>query len=203
MREYPGGPVFLAGPVALYSFAMASERRVAYTAAAVMAVLLIGLRVVVERDVGVEDLVLLGWSAAAVLAADAMRGRRERAAADVERRRNAIEHREEETRRRIAEDRLQIARDLHDSVAHSMATINVQSGVAAHVVERQPGAGGGRPGGDPRRQPRRARRVGGDAGHPARGETPARQPTPDLAALGGLVESSRRAGLAVELRVDG
>jgi signal transduction histidine kinase len=33
---------------------------------------------------------------------------------------------------------LRIARDLHDSVAHAMATINVQSGVAAHLLDRKP-----------------------------------------------------------------
>ena len=38
----------------------------------------------------------------------------------------------------MAEERLNIARDLHDTVAHSMATINVQAGAAAHVVDRQP-----------------------------------------------------------------
>ncbi len=35
---------------------------------------------------------------------------------------------------------LRIARDLHDGVAHAMATINVQAGAAAHVVDRRPAA---------------------------------------------------------------
>ena len=48
--------------------------------------------------------------------------------------------REEEARRRVAEDRLQIARDLHDGVAHAMTTINVQAGAAAHVMDRHPEA---------------------------------------------------------------
>jgi len=45
---------------------------------------------------------------------------------------------EEELRRRIAEDRLGIARDLHDSVAHAMTVINVQAGAAAHVADQRP-----------------------------------------------------------------
>jgi signal transduction histidine kinase len=46
--------------------------------------------------------------------------------------------REEETQRRVTEERLRIARELHDVVSHSISTINVQAGVAAHVIEQQP-----------------------------------------------------------------
>ena len=42
----------------------------------------------------------------------------------------------------MAEERLRIARDLHDSVAHAMATINVQAGAARHVLDRRPEAAG-------------------------------------------------------------
>ena len=41
---------------------------------------------------------------------------------------------EQDARRRLDEERLRIARELHDVVAHTMATINVQAGVAAHVL---------------------------------------------------------------------
>ncbi len=47
---------------------------------------------------------------------------------------------EQEARRRVDEERLRIARELHDVVAHTMATINVQAGVAAHVLPTQPEA---------------------------------------------------------------
>jgi signal transduction histidine kinase len=46
--------------------------------------------------------------------------------------------REEETRRRMGEERLQVAREVHDLVAHAMTAINVQAGVAAHLLERDP-----------------------------------------------------------------
>src|ERR1017187_7357474 len=47
---------------------------------------------------------------------------------------------EAEARRRVDEERLRIARELHDVVAHTMATINVQAGVAAHVLSTRPEA---------------------------------------------------------------
>src|SRR5918992_2264215 len=44
--------------------------------------------------------------------------------------------REAEGRRRLGEERLRIAREVHDVVAHSMVAINVQAGVAAHLLDR-------------------------------------------------------------------
>jgi signal transduction histidine kinase len=47
---------------------------------------------------------------------------------------------QQDARRRIDEERLRIARELHDVVAHTMATINVQAGAAAHVLPSRPEA---------------------------------------------------------------
>jgi signal transduction histidine kinase len=45
---------------------------------------------------------------------------------------------EQQTLRRVGEERLRIAREIHDVVAHAMTAINVQAGVAAHLLERNP-----------------------------------------------------------------
>jgi signal transduction histidine kinase len=46
--------------------------------------------------------------------------------------------REEEARRRVDAERLRIAREVHDTVAHAIAVINVQAGVTAHVLDKHP-----------------------------------------------------------------
>jgi signal transduction histidine kinase len=46
---------------------------------------------------------------------------------------------EQATLRRVGEERLRVAREIHDVVAHAMTAINVQAGVAAHLLERDPG----------------------------------------------------------------
>jgi signal transduction histidine kinase len=46
--------------------------------------------------------------------------------------------REERARRHAAEERLRIARELHDVIGHLMATISVQAGVGIHLIERRP-----------------------------------------------------------------
>ena len=43
-----------------------------------------------------------------------------------------------EAMRRLAEERLRIARELHDVVSHSISIINVQAGVAVHVMDERP-----------------------------------------------------------------
>lgn len=46
--------------------------------------------------------------------------------------------RDEEARARVREERIRIARELHDIVGHSLSIINVQAGVAAHVIKDHP-----------------------------------------------------------------
>jgi signal transduction histidine kinase len=68
----------------------------------------------------------------------AVRDRRAYLEALVERAEAAERGREEEARRRVGEERLRIARDVHDVVAHAIVSINVQAGVAAHLLDRDP-----------------------------------------------------------------
>jgi signal transduction histidine kinase len=85
-----------------------------------------------------ENLGIFAWTGMAAAAGDAVRSRRAFVDAIRERAERAERTREEEARRRVAEERLRIARDLHDVVAHHIALVNVQAGVAAHVMDRRP-----------------------------------------------------------------
>ncbi|MDR3360118.1 MAG: histidine kinase [Bifidobacteriaceae bacterium] len=85
-----------------------------------------------------EGVVPLLWTATAV--AVAVRSRRDTVAALEDRARRAEESRDETARRHVAEERVRIARELHDVIAHHVAVMSVQSGVAEHLVERDPGA---------------------------------------------------------------
>ncbi|WP_311257191.1 histidine kinase [Microbacterium sp. WCS2018Hpa-9] len=69
---------------------------------------------------------------------DAARSRREFAAAMIERAERAERNRDDEARRRVAEERVRIARDLHDVVAHQIAVISLNAGVASSALDSRP-----------------------------------------------------------------
>ena len=192
-RDYPGGPALLPGPVALALVGFRTRRAVGFGVAAFVAVAVFVGRWIGEGHLDVMAIVGTGWSFAAVFAGQLVATRSERIAADRER---ADLH----ERQVIADERLRIAQDLHDSVAHAMATINVQSGVAAHLLERRPeqAAGGAR--GDPHGEPRRARRARGDPRRAPRGGDPTarrrarRWPGSTDARRAGRTGARRRAG---------
>jgi signal transduction histidine kinase len=107
----------------------------------------------------------------------------------------------ERAQRSVAEERLQIARELHDVVAHSLSVIAVQSGVGRHVIDDQP-AEAKKALAAVEETSRAAltelRRMLGvlrrDDARPATLE-----PTPGVAAVGTLVEQVRAAGFPVRL----
>ncbi len=76
--------------------------------------------------------------AVAAALGDATRNRRAYVAEVEQRAVDAERTREEEARRRVDEERLHIARELHDVTAHSLSIIAVQSGAAAHVIDSNP-----------------------------------------------------------------
>ena len=141
-RRYPDGPVWATGWIALGALSLRTSRRVAFTGAAVMFAVLSVAASLVGRNGLLLPAIFAGWVAAAVLGGDALRSRRSYLAGLRERAAFLERTREEEARRRVAEERLRIARDLHDSVAHAMATINVQAGAARHVLDKRPEAAG-------------------------------------------------------------
>jgi signal transduction histidine kinase len=128
--------------VAILAAAVGSEhdRRVAWPAglAAGTALAAAGLWTSAEGWREPRNLVILATVAMSVAIGDAARSRRAYVAEVEERARRAERDRDEEARRQVVEERLRIARELHDVVAHHIAVINVQAGVAAHLIREQP-----------------------------------------------------------------
>ncbi|WP_392973462.1 sensor histidine kinase [Streptomyces sp. LN245] len=87
---------------------------------------------------GAEALRITGWIVALIVLGVYVRVHGQYFASVVERAERAERTREEEARRRVAEERLRIARDLHDLLAHSITLIGVQTSVAAHVLAADP-----------------------------------------------------------------
>ncbi len=72
------------------------------------------------------------------LAGEHLRSLRARRQLELEEAQRLVQQRADEGRRAVSEERLRIARDLHDVVAHSMSVIAVQAGVANHVIDERP-----------------------------------------------------------------
>ncbi|WP_328400771.1 histidine kinase [Streptomyces sp. NBC_00390] len=87
---------------------------------------------------GLEALRTSGWIFAALVFGVDVRVYRLYIASVVSRAERAERTREEEAARRVAEERLRIARDLHDLLAHSITLIGVQTSVASHVLTVDP-----------------------------------------------------------------
>lgn len=133
----------IAAPVGLYTVAVHTDRRttvrafVLSTLALVVAVAVVSVDLRFFLDVATG---LLGWSAVLAALGDAVRSRRAYLTATEERAERAERTREEEARRQVVEERLRIARELHDVVAHHVAVVSVQAGLAGHLVLKQPQA---------------------------------------------------------------
>jgi signal transduction histidine kinase len=140
-----------------------------------------------------------------VLAAEALRNRRAYVRLLLERLELAERTREEEAQRRAEQERLRIARDLHDVAAHTLTTINVQAGVAAHLVDRDPAVAR-----DALATIEAAshealdelRTIVGVLRQPGNGNAPL-EPAPGLATVDTLIEYARGGGLQVSLEVEG
>lgn len=136
---YPGAAVALPLLVAIYTAVRAARHRVALvplaTLAAVMVVDLVAGRPV--REVIQERFLLAGWLVAAAVIAEAFRQWQAYVLEVEERAAEAERTREETARRRAVEERLRIARELHDSLTHSISVIKVQAGVAVHLARKR------------------------------------------------------------------
>jgi signal transduction histidine kinase len=132
--EYPHGPILLTMSVAMYSVAnrLPVGGSLAACGVALVAVVLPELLVIDRERLLTETLLLLAVLSGLLLPSWAI-GTVVRLAHEAEQR-----VRQEETRRRADEERLRIAREVHDVVGHGLAVINLQAGVALHVVGRRP-----------------------------------------------------------------
>ncbi len=129
--------------LALYSVASTHSRRTAWTAWFVAAGALFVTATIFAagaRFDAAESLQPIVWTGLAAALGDAVRSQRAYIGAMRERAERAEQALEEEARRQVVEERLRIARELHDVVAHQIAVINVQAGVAGHSVRDDPAA---------------------------------------------------------------
>ncbi|MFI5676324.1 sensor histidine kinase [Streptomyces cellulosae] len=124
--------------LALYTVAATGTvRRTLLTGVAVLGPTLIS-NGLTNSEGALESLEISGWIIAVLFVGIAVRYYRLYVASIVERAERAERTREEEARRRVAEERLRVARDLHDLLAHSITLIGVQTSVAAHVLTADP-----------------------------------------------------------------
>jgi signal transduction histidine kinase len=199
-----GPPVGFA--VALYTVADERDEGQAGLRRALLAVSLVVLLVphLVREGFAPELFLGAGVWAAAWFAGDRTRLRRERMAELEERARTAEREAERERRLAAAEERMRIARDLHDSAGHAISVILVQAGAARLLQERDPAGA------------RAALETVEEVARDTLGEidqlvsalredgaTGEVEPPPGLAALDALAERSRASGLDVTVTVEG
>ncbi|MEU0069153.1 sensor histidine kinase [Streptomyces sp. NPDC006332] len=136
----PRAPVAMSAVIALYTVAATTDRSTTWRAGLLTMTVLTGASMLAGPLpwYAQENLAIFAWTGIGATAGDAVRSRRAFIHAIRERAERAERTREEEARRRVAEERLRIARDLHDVVAHHIALVNVQAGVAAHVMDKRP-----------------------------------------------------------------
>jgi signal transduction histidine kinase len=134
VSDYPRGPVFFALIVAFLTAVIAGLRifAIVVVVAGWLAFTWLPYLVGNESEPSPAATVgLLAWLLVLSAVGEFARVSRERGA---ERARS----REEEALRRASEERLRIARELHDVLAHNISLVNVQAGVALHLMDERP-----------------------------------------------------------------
>ncbi|SEG75395.1 Signal transduction histidine kinase [Nonomuraea solani] len=204
-----GRSLLTLGPaIAVYTVASRCPRRHAWAYGGLAALVVVVARGVFDGGAWLTPDVLapIAFIGMATAVGDSLRSRRAYVAAVEERARRAEETREEEAERRVMEERLHIARELHDVLAHHIALINVQAQVAAYVLATQP------------EQARAAlshvREAGKEAleelrttvgllRRPGSRDEFLTEPAPGLDRLPELVDSFTAAGLKLDWQIDG
>jgi signal transduction histidine kinase len=207
LAGYPGGFYTLPIAICLYTLADLGLRWLA--AAALAAV--VGTFLVVGVGLGrghVSDLTnalwFAGWLCVSLVLGEVARSRRAYVEQVQQRALEAERSREEEARRRVSEERVRIARELHDILAHRISSISVQAGMGAQLLDKDP------------EQARRALAAIGEVSREALAEVrttlgmlrqvdePApRAPSPGLAQLDGVIADTAASGVEVSVAVEG
>lgn len=202
-----GAITAIAPAAALYAFALARRRwhLVIATSVAVVAVVVADVFLAGSRPLSSQTAVHVVLIATPLLAAEALRNRRSYVRVLLERLEQAERTRDEEAQRRVEQERLRIARDVHDIVAHSLSSINVQAGVGLHLLDSRPDSA------------RDALTTIQTTSHDAldelrgvlgvlrsaEGGLAPLQPIPGLRELKVLVEQASQSGLEVALQIEG
>ncbi|GAB2649810.1 sensor histidine kinase [Kribbella swartbergensis] len=133
LMQYPYGPVVFAFVIAAFTVIRLGHRLAGWVGITALYVGHVGGRLILGiNDDGVYQILLVGTCFVVLgFIAELFRAQRERAVA-------AARTRREAELRKAGEERLRIAQELHDVVAHHISLINVQASTALHLVDRQP-----------------------------------------------------------------
>jgi signal transduction histidine kinase len=139
---YPDGPGWVGLFVAIYTVTALGDghRSLQIVAAGKVVLITVWLATADLQAFNAAGWVFFRIGAAIMAAAlgESVRTRRVLAAEAQERVERAERTKEEEARRRVDAERLRIAREVHNTVAHAIAVINVHAGVTAHVLDKRP-----------------------------------------------------------------
>ncbi|MDD7937428.1 histidine kinase [Actinomycetospora lutea] len=128
---YPDGPASLMVAVAMYTVATRLSWPRSLGVGVLLFVVWVGLERVIDGRPVASAPEHVMWIVVTVAIGVAVGGLRRAQTA-------AVEQAQEQARRRVEQERLRVAREVHDVVSHSLAMIAVQAGVGAHVADRRP-----------------------------------------------------------------
>ena len=199
----PSAPVV----AALFLLAARTNRRTVIRTSAAVGIALTAEAFAVRPELSAlgANLAVAAWTQLPSALGDAFRSRRELLVSYKERAERAEATSEQEAHRRVAAERLRIARELHDVVAHHLTLVNAQAGVAHHLV-RQDAERAYEALGQIRDTSRAALdELRATVGLLRQADEPdqPRTPTPGLRDLPALLDSFRHAGLPVDVQRTG
>ncbi|MFG1823754.1 sensor histidine kinase [Microbispora bryophytorum] len=201
--DFPDGPGWLGLFVALYTLASYGDGRRSLVIGSVGTTVLAVWWLVAAADI--QPHAAIGWvyfrigaSVMSLALGESVRSRRVIAAEAEARAELAERTREDEARARVDAERLRIAREVHDTVAHAIAIINVQAGVTAHVLDKRPDQARAALQAIEQTSSRALREMRAILGV-LRDDDDGRAPHPGLGQIGELTAKARDAGLDVTL----